>query len=54
MKTIKTYCGQPILEIVEDTSGGLKVEFGVYRDRESDMGWNQMRRVNLSTVKGVD
>jgi hypothetical protein len=47
MKTIKTYNGQPILEVVKGISAGKEVDFGVTRDRQPDNGWGQMHKVNL-------
>jgi hypothetical protein len=47
MKTIKTYNGQPILEIVKGISGGREVDFGVFRDRQPDRDWGEIKQVNL-------
>lgn len=47
MKTIKTYYGQPILDIAEGISAGEKVKFGVFRDRSPDSSWGELHQVNL-------
>ena len=47
MKTIQTYYGQPILEIVKAISAGKEVDFGVFRDRQPDRDWGQVQQVNL-------
>ena len=47
MNTIKTYYGQPILEIVKGISAGKEVDFGVTRDRQPDNGWGEMHKINL-------
>jgi hypothetical protein len=47
MTTIKTYYGQPILEVVKGISAGKEVDFGVCRDRDPDNGWGEMHKVNL-------
>ena len=47
MKTIKTYYGQPILDVEKGISAGEEVDFGVFRDRQPDRDWGELQRVNL-------
>ena len=51
MKTIKTYLGMPILDVVKGIPEGKETDFGVYRDRDPYAGWGQVRRVNLELSK---
>lgn len=45
---MKTYQGNPILQIKEKVSAGNLVPFGLYRDRFPDNGWGELSWINFS------
>jgi len=47
---MKTYQGNPILQIKEKVSEGNLVPFGLYRDRFPDNGWGELSWINLSAA----
>ena len=44
---MKTYRGNPILEIVKGTSAGKETDFGVFRNRYPDRDWAELQQVNM-------
>lgn len=54
MKTIKTYRGQPILEVSKGISAGKETDFGTFRDRLPDRDWSELQRTNMELNKIED
>lgn len=54
MKTIKTYMGQPILEVSKGISAGEETDFGIFRDRCPDRDWSELQRTNMELNKIED
>lgn len=48
---IKTYFGQPILDVFKGISAGVETDFGLVRDRNPDRDWGELSKVNMEMCR---